>query len=382
MSVQVESNRKVLWASIGTIAVFVLWSAFAEIYQITRATGQVISSSRSQIIQAADGGVLEKLYVKEGDAVAKNQLLAMLDQTRSEAAYRETRAKVVALMAQSARLRAEVYGGSVKFPSEVDEYPVFKHEQITLLKRRQDAIQGELSGLGEAANLAKKELALNEPLLKTGDIGEVDVIRLKRQLVDIETQIAAKKNKYFQDAQAELTKVEEDLASARQAATQRKDSLDHTELRAPLAGLVKNVRLTTIGAVVKPGEEVLQIVPADDDLIVEVRVKPQDVAHLKPGLPANVKIDAYDYTIYGSLSGTLTYLSPDTLSEDIKPNEQPYFRAQIKTSGRQFSARPHERIDIQPGMTATVEIITGHNTVLKFLTKPMIKTVTESFHER
>jgi adhesin transport system membrane fusion protein len=149
-----------------------------------------------------------------------------------------------------------------------------------------------------------------------------------------------------------------------------------------LPGLVKNVRLTTLGAVVKPGEEVMQIVPADDDLIVEVRVRPQDVAHLKPGLPANVKIDAYDYTIYGSLNGTLTYLSPDTLSEDIKQNEQPYFRAQIKTSGRNFSARPNEKIDIQPGMTATVEIITGNNTVLRFLTKPMIKTVSESLHER
>jgi adhesin transport system membrane fusion protein len=210
MNVHVVENRKVLWISIGTVAVFILWSAFASIDQVTRATGQVISSSRSQIIQSADGGVLEKLFVKEGDSVTKNQILALLDQTRSEAAYMETRAKVVALMAQTARLRAEVYGGAVKFPPEVNDYPIFKHEQMTLLKRRQEAIQAELSGMREAAALAKKELALNEPLLKTGDIGEVDVIRLKRQVVDIETQMAAKSNKYFQDAQAELTKAEED----------------------------------------------------------------------------------------------------------------------------------------------------------------------------
>jgi len=161
-----------------------------------------------------------------------------------------------------------------------------------------------------------------------------------------------------------------------------KDSLDRTELWAPLAGLVKNVRLTTLGAVIKPSEEVMQIVPADDDLIIEVKVRPQDVAHIKPCLPVNIKIDAYDYTIYGSLNGTLSYLSPDTLNEDLKPNELPSYRAQVKTIGRRFSARPNEHIDIQPGMTATAEIITGNNTVLKYLTKPIIKTVSEALTER
>lgn len=382
MKLDIMGHRKVLWASMGSVLVFIVWAGVADIDQVTRANGQVIASNRSQIIQAADGGVLEKILVKEGDSVAKNQLLAVLDQTRPEAAYRETRAKLVALMAQTARLRAEVYGGPMLFPPEVDEYPIFKREQQTLLQRRQGAIQAELRGLTEAADLARRELALNEPLLKTGDIGEVDVIRIKRQLVDIETQMAAKKNKYFQDAQTELTRAEEDLASVKQATAQRKDSLDHTELRAPLAGVVKNVRVTTQGAVVRAGEEVMQIVPTDDDLIVEVKVRPQDVAHLKPGLPANVKIDAYDYTIYGTLKGKLTYLSPDTLNEDNKPNEQPYFRAQIRTDGRQFTGRPQESIDIQPGMTATVEMVTGSNTVLRFLTKPVTKTLAEALHEK
>jgi adhesin transport system membrane fusion protein len=134
--------------------------------------------------------------------------------------------------------------------------------------------------------------------------------------------------------------------------------------------------------VVKPSEEVMQIVPTDGDLIIEVRVKPQDVGRLKTGLSANIKVDAYDYTIYGSLSGTLSYLSPDTLSEDIKPNEQPYYRAQIKVLGKQFSSRPNEPIDIQPGMTATAEIVTGRHTILNYLIKPMIKTVSESLQER
>lgn len=162
----------------------------------------------------------------------------------------------------------------------------------------------------------------------------------------------------------------------------RKDAMDHAELRAPMAGTVKNVRVTTVGASLKPGEELLELVPADDDLIVEVRIRPQDVGYLRPGLPATVKIDAYDYTIYGTLDGTLSYLSPDTLNEDIKPNEQPYYRAQVRISGRHFSSRPNEKIELQPGMTATAEIRTGTNTVLKYLTKPVIKTLSEAMRER
>jgi adhesin transport system membrane fusion protein len=149
-----------------------------------------------------------------------------------------------------------------------------------------------------------------------------------------------------------------------------------------MAGTVKNVRVTTVGASLKPGEELLELVPAEDDLIVEVRIRPQDVGYLRPDLPVTVKIDAYDYTIYGTLDGTLSYLSPDTLNEDIKPNEQPYYRAQVRINSRHFSSRPNEKIALQPGMTATAEIRTGTNTVLKYLTKPVIKTLSEAMRER
>jgi membrane fusion protein, adhesin transport system len=382
MTEHTDGTRKILWASVATVVVFVAWAAYAPLDQVTRASGQVIASNRSQIIQSTEGGVLENLLVKEGAVVAKNELLAVLDRTRTEAAYLEARAKSVALMSQVARLRAEVYGKPPVFPNEVKDYPIFQQAQMELFRKRQAAIDEDLYSLEKTAVLVRRELALNEPLLKTGDISEVDVIRLQRQVADVEAQMTSRRNKYFQDAQADLAKAEEELASMRQVTAQRKDSLDHTELRAPLAGVVKNVRITTLGAVIKPSEEVMQIVPADDDLVIEVKVRPQDVAHMKPGLPVNVKIDAYDYTIYGSLSGTLTYLSPDTLNEDLKPNELPSFRAKVKTTGRRFSARPNEDIDIQPGMTATAEIITGSNTVLKYLTKPLIKTISEALTER
>ena len=240
----------------------------------------------------------------------------------------------------------------------------------------------DLQALQKTLGLVKKELAMNEPLLAAGDISATDILRLQRQVAEVESQVISRGNKYFQDAQTELAQAEGELGSVMQTMSGRKDALDHTELRAPMAGTVKNVRVTTVGASLKPGEELLELVPAEDDLIVEVRIRPQDVGYLRPGLPATVKIDAYDYTIYGTLDGTLSYLSPDTLNEDIKPNEQPYYRAQVRISGRHFSSRPNEKIELQPGMTATAEIRTGTNTVLKYLTKPVIKTLSEAMRER
>jgi adhesin transport system membrane fusion protein len=208
------------------------------------------------------------------------------------------------------------------------------------------------------------------------------VYSIGQQTADLQAQMNNAYNKYLQDTQTEMGKVEEDLASAEQTMAQRKDQLDHVELKSPVNGVVKNVRITTLGGVVKPSEEVMQIVPNDDDLVVEAKVRPADVAFLKPGLDANVKIDSYDYTVYGSLAGKLIYISADTLTEDLKQGEQAYYRVQVKTDGKRFSGRPDSKLEIQPGMTATVEIKTGHNTILKYLIKPVIKTVSESLGER
>jgi adhesin transport system membrane fusion protein len=375
-------HRITLWTSVLAVAAAVAWANWAQVDQITRAQGQIIASARSQIIQAPDGGILEQLHVKEGQAVGKGELLASLDTTRLKAAYLETAAKSAGLRSQVARLRAEVLGGQPAFGDLTQAYPDMVATQQKLFEKRQTAIREDLAALGRAAELAQKELSLSEPLLATGDISRTEVIRLQRQLADIDTQRVSRRNKYFQDAQAELAKAEEDLAGVTQNLAQRQDTLDHTELKAPLAGIVKNIRVTTVGGVLKPGEEVMQIVPSDDDLVVEVKIRPQDVTHLKPGLPATVKIDAYDYSIYGALQGELSYLSPDTLSEDIKPNEQPYYRARIHTRKQSLQARAAERIELQPGMTATVEIKTGDNTVLRYLFKPVVKTLSEAFHEK
>jgi membrane fusion protein, adhesin transport system len=380
-----EEKRSIpitLWATFIIITAFFTWASMSEIQQVTRAQGSVIPSSRIQVIQSLDGGVLTEMPVQEGDSVNKGDLLAKLDPTKPEAGYLEAEAKVVALTAARARLEAEITGAPLTFPNEVNKYPQYKLNQRSLMIKRQTAINEDITTLQAMKALATKELEMTQPLLKSGDVSLADVLRLQRQVAEIQSQITNKMNKYLQDTQTEMGKVEEDLTSAEQNLRQRKDLLDKVKIYSPTNGIVKNVRVTTLGGVLKPGEEVMRIVPIEDDLLIEVKVKPADIAYVKPGLKVNVKIDAYDFTVFGSLSGEVTYISADTLTEDLKQNEQAYYRAQVKTNGRKFTGLSGGNIEILPGMTATVEIITGQHTVLRYLLKPIVKTMSESFGER
>jgi adhesin transport system membrane fusion protein len=334
------------------------------------------------VIQSQDGGTLEALLVKEGDTVEAGQLLARLERTRTQATFLETRAKAAGLSATSARLRAEVFGGQPQFPPEIANYPEFRSNQLALFTKRKEALSEELKAIADMTGLVTEELNMNLPLVKSGDVSRTEVLRLQRQVADLQSQGTNKRNKYFQDAQAELNKVEEEHAVTLQLMAQRKNLLDQTELTSPMRGVVKNVRITTQGGVIRAGEEVMQIVPLEDDLLIEAKVSPSDIAFLGLDLNASVKIDAYDSTIYGDLPGKLIFISADTLSENLQQNEKPYYRARVRTTGRQFSGRPNAQIDILPGMTATIEIKTGRKTVLQYLTKPIVKTLSESLGER
>jgi adhesin transport system membrane fusion protein len=379
---EARRGRVLIWTCTAALAGLIGWASWAELDQVTRASGQVIASSRNQIIQVADGGVLSELRVHEGSIVKKGALLARFDRTRAETSYLESSAKAAGLKATVARLQAEVFGGTPKFPAELKAYPEFTANQRALFSKRQGAVQAEVSALESASRLIQEELEMNLPLLETGDVSRAEVLKLRRQVVDIQAQITNRRNKYLQDSQTDLVKAQEDLAGVLQTVTQRREQLVSTDIYAPTDGIVRNVRLTTLGGVAKPGEEILQIVPTDDDLIIEAKVKPADIAFIRPGLPTAVKLDAYDYAVYGRLRGTVSYISADTLSEDNKGNEQPYYRVQIKTSGRELIGKNGEPIVIQPGMTATAEINTGRKTVLRYLTKPITKTFSESLGER
>lgn len=376
------TGRMLIWGSALAIIGFLVWADWAELDQITRASGQVISSSRNQVIQVMEGGVLSELPVREGAAVKRGQLLARFDHTKAEASYLESAAKSAALKGTVARLNAEIFGGTPKFSKELDKYPEFRANQLALFGKRQGALREEVSSLEKAEALIKEELEMNLPLVQAGDVSRAEIIKLQRQVVDVRSQITNKRNKYLQDCQAELVKAEEDLAGVQQIVTQRKEQLSFTEVLSPMDGIVRNVRLTTLGGVAKPGEEIMQIVPADEDLIIEAKVKPAEIAFVKPGLPATIKLDAYDYSIYGILNGEVSYISADTLTETIQGTEQSYYRVQIKTTGKGLVNKQNEPILIQPGMTAMVEVKTGQKSVLQYLTKPITKTLSESLGER
>lgn len=377
-----RSGGLLVWTSTGAVAAFVAWSSWAELDQITRATGQVIASSRNQVIQELDGGVVEALLVKEGSLVKEGETLVRFEKAKSETSYLESRAKAAALKAAIARLSAEVYGGAPAFPAELDPYPGIKANQAMLYKARQHALREELAALGQSLELVRAELDMLLPLLRSGDVSKSDVLKLQRQAAEIEGAITNRRNKYVQESQTDLSKALEELAAVEQVMAQRKAQLEHTVVKAPMDGVVRNIRITTRGGVARPGEEIMQIVPVEDDLLVEAKVRPADIAFVKPGLPATVKLDAYDYTVYGTLQGTVTYISADTLSDETRnSNEPPYYRVRVQTKTSEMHPGP-QRIEIQPGMTAAVEIKTGTNTVWRYLTKPITKTISESLGER
>ena len=364
------------------IGVFLLWAYFSQLDVSTRAFGVVVPSSHIQTIQSFDGGILNKLYVKEGDVVDKGQILLSMDRVRSQAIYHEALAKKVSLQAAIARLRAEVFATPLQFPKSLNAYSDVIGSQQRLYNKRSTALRDELLVMQRSLELAEKELSLNEPMLVTGEVSEVDVIRLRRQVNEIRGAITQRKNKFLGDAQLELVKAEDDLAVQEQVLNSRRDQFENADIRAPMKGVVKNVRITTEGGVVRPAEEIMQLVPVAEELLVDVKINPADVAFLRPGLRATIKIDAYDSAVYGMLEGDLIYLSPDTLREENAREDIKFYRGTVRTHGKLKSPRRNEKVEIIPGMTAQVSIKTGERSVLDYLLKPITRGLSDSMHER
>lgn len=377
-----QSGLMIVGITLFLIAV-VVWSFWAELDQVSRAPGQVIPSGRIQVIQTTDGGQITQILAREGDKVKKDQVLVTLDQVKLNASVGEARGKVASLMSSMARIDAELFDRPLAFPPEVRAFPDFIANQSLLYSKRRQALEDQLSALNSMLKLMQQELNMNLPLLKNGDVSRADVLRLQRGVSDIESQMVNVRNKYIQDLQAEYTKTEEDLVTAREVLAQRSDALKDTQIRAPVDGIVKNVKFTTVGAVLRPSDEVMSIVPTGEELILETKMSPKDIAYVRVGQTASVKFDAYDASIYGSGAGTVAYVSPDTLTEPGPQGEVVYYRVQLKVDTRKM--KPHsagEKIEIQPGMTATAEILTGKNTVWRYLTKPITKTMGEAMSER
>lgn len=378
---KVGRARLTIWIAVAGIIILVIWASFAKIDQVTRAKATVIASDRTQQIQASEGGILTDILVSEGDEVKKGELLVVLEEERAKAAFDSSATKSAALQAKLARLNAEIFDRPLTFPEEVRQYPEYVENQTQLYNRRRQAINEEVDSLEKMLVLAQRELDMNEPLLEYGDVSQADVIKLRRQVADIEAQINNKRNKYFEEAQAEMTKAQEELDSELEQLRDRTQVLEEKRLLSPQDGKVNSINVTTIGGVVKPGEVIMELLPTSSDLIVQAQVSPADIAYVKEGQAASVKLDAYDFSIFGAMNGTVVYISPDTLMEQTPKGEEPYYRVLIKIGKAQFADRS-EDIVIKPGMTASVDIKARERTVLSYLTKPITKTLSEGFGER
>ena len=374
------------WTLLLGVIAFVLgagwaWASWAVISEQIRAPGKVIVSSRSQVVQIVDGGVLRKLHVREGDLVSAGDLIAELDTVRFQASTDEVVSKITSLKAIIQRVDAELEGKPLKFSADVQKYEDTVRAQTDLYNRRKQLQSEEWDAIQQSLSLATKEMESLEKLLETGDASLTEVLRARRQANELRATAINKRNSYRQEAQAEAAKSRAELEQAEQVLMQKQEALQATRLHAPMSGTIKNVQITTLGAVLKAGDELLQIVPSDDPFVMEVKVKPSDVGFVRKGLKANVKLDAFDYTVYGSMTGHVTYISPDTLEDEVKTkDEEPAYRVHIQID--EMPTKAVKPIEVIAGMTVTAEIITGERTIAQYLLKPLRRVSSEALVER
>ncbi|WP_298450561.1 HlyD family efflux transporter periplasmic adaptor subunit [uncultured Marinobacter sp.] len=363
---------------------FIAWSMSFYIDEVARASGEVIASSRVQVIQSVDGGVISHLLVKEGDRVEAGQELARLDPARITAAVGEIEARLFALKTKASRLRAEVTGADkLQLPENIPEaYRDMAQVEQALFKQRRFGLQEEVRTLKVAADLAREELALVQQLKLSGDVSGSEILRARRGVNEADAQLINRQNKFLEDARIELTRTEDEIAQNETILTRRREEQQASVFTARMAGIVKNIRVTTVGGVLRAGEEIMQIVPVDDDLLIEAKVRPTDIARIREGLPVTIRFDPYDYTIFGGAPGEVKYVSADTLKEDTRNGEEIYYRVHVSPSSWPVTTTTGQVLKIQPGMTAQVDIRTGDRTLMNFLLKPLRRSFAESFGER
>ncbi|EXE90205.1 type I secretion membrane fusion, HlyD family protein [Acinetobacter baumannii 532279] len=363
----------------GLLALFI-WAWLFTLEEVSTGTGKVIPSSKEQIIQSLEGGILTKLNVKEGEIVDKGQNLAQLDPTRFASNVGESKSLLLSAKATAARLSAEVNGTALVFPKEVLEEQTLVKEETALYYSRRSNLEESLAGLKKALVLVQQELAMTEPLVAKGAASNVEVLRLKRQATDLINQMNDVQNQYLVKSREELAKANTDIETQSQVVRGKSDMLKRAIFKSPVRGIIKEIDVMTIGGVIPQNGKLMTIVPLDEKLLIEARISPRDIAFIRPGQEALVKITAYDYSIYGGLKGKVTIISPDTLRDEVK-QDQFYYRVYIRAESDKLINKAGKYFNITPGMVATVDIKTGEKTVLDYLIKPFNKA-REALRER
>ncbi|WP_009685182.1 HlyD family type I secretion periplasmic adaptor subunit [Pseudomonas juntendi] len=362
------------------LAAFLAWAAWFEVTEVSTGTGKVIPSSREQVIQSFEGGIVAQMNVAEGDLVERGQVLAQLDPTKTASSVGESEAKYRAAKASQARLQAEVTGKPLAFPASLRDSPELIEAETALYQTRRRGLEQTLAGIEDSLRLVRSELKITENLAKMGASSRVEVIRLNRQRSELELKANEARSDYLVRAREELAKASAEADSLSEVIRGRSDSLTRLTLRSPVRGIVKDIEVNTLGGVVQPGGQVMKIVPMDERLLIETRIAPRDIAFIHPDQAAKVKISAYDYSVYGGLDGKVVGVSPDTLQDEVKP-EIYYYRVFIRTEQDSLRNKAGKHFAIVPGMIATVDIRTGEKTILDYLIKPLNRAK-EALRER
>ncbi len=398
-----------------------VWASYAEIDQVTRGSGKVIPSGQVQVVQNLEGGIVSEILVKEGQTVKRNQVLLRIDDTRLASEYRENQTESLALKAQIARLQAEINPTELRFPEELtqkvpeviaDETALYlAHQQqlqstIAILTQQAEQQQQELTELKarikplhQSLNYAKQEVEMTIPMVEKGVTSKVELLRLQRQiselslnlqsarlqipkaksaLTEAHRRIKEEQQKARSLALAELNKARNRLNTLTELVPALKDKVLRTEVRSPVEGIIKTISVNTIGGVIQSGMSLVEIVPLEKNLLVEAKINPADIAFIHPQQPAQVKITAYDFAIYGALAAKLEHISADTINDE---QGNSFYLIRVRTEHNHLYDKAHKPLPIIPGMTAEVDVITGKKTVMAYLLKPILRAWGQALRE-
>ena len=402
--------------------VFVVWASFAKLNETARGEGQIIPAGEVQVIQNLEGGIVDEFFVREGESVKKDQPIMRLRDVGANSDFGSNQARYLGLLAAITRLQAEVEGKpTVEFPPEVIKgAPKSVTEELASFRANQDKLRGQTRVLEEqlvqrrqevselttrsadlaaVIKLSRQEKSMIEPLVARGSAPQIELVQLERGIREKQTElngvyeaiprangaiaeaqarIAEMKTTTVAQAQADLATKMAEMSTVKETLGALEDRKDRTEIKSPVNGTIKDFKINTVGGVVKPGDPIVEIVPMDDNLLVEAKIKPSDIARLRPDMPAMVKITAYDFTIYGGLQGKVVDISADTIKNE---KGESFYRVKVRTDENSLK-RKGEILPIMPGMVATVDILTGHKTVMEYLMKPFVKTMQNSMNEK
>jgi adhesin transport system membrane fusion protein len=364
-------SHVILWVALIFVIVFVVWANFASIDEVTRAPGQVISSRKTQIIQNLEGGIVSDILVSEGQVVKKGQVLVRIDSTKFASAYRSALLQSNVLAIKIARITAELNNAEFK------PLTVWQREMPDLVQTEKNLYQSrhaERQALMNQRNLLNREIEMTKPLLETGAVSEVELLRLKQRYHDITLRL----NQFNSLAIQELNQAKAQQARLNEDNVAFKDRLDRTLVRSPVRGIVKQIHVSTVGGVIQSGMSLMEIVPLDDTLLVEAKVRPNDIGFLHQGQEAIVKITAYDYSIYGGIQGYIEHIGADTVTDS---RGQPFYEIWVRTRENRLQ-KNGKILRIIPGMQASVDVLTGKKTVLDYLLKPILKAKHNALRER